>query len=282
MHDKRSKNVELTLTEILSYGTVRIECTGKNNQVTAGTGYVVEFKKDEVANTCITVIITNKSVVRGAEKGKLVFTRENEDEDPDDKKQHKVVLSQFEKKWVMHPDPSVDLCALPIDALVLKAQAKGIELFFTLIGMDLIPTEEQLDELDAMEEVVTAGFPDGLWDAVNNRPILRRGVTATHPRMDYNGKKELLIDAAAVPGTSGSPVLIIEENGYIDRDGNFYPDENRILFLGTLSAAPHQTTDDRPERSDVPAAASPHPPHPTFNLGVVIKSSRILELAALF
>ena len=95
-----------------------------------------------------------------------------------------------------------------------------------------------------MEEIVTVGFPDGLWDAVNNKPIFRRGVTATHPKLDYNGKKELLIDAAAVPGTSGSPVVIIEENGYFDRDGNFYPDENRILLLGTLSAASQPTTDD--------------------------------------
>jgi len=180
----------------------------------------------------------------------------------------------------MHPDPAVDLCALPIDALVLKAQAKGIELFSTVIDMDLIPTEEQLDELDAMEEVITAGFPDGLWDAVNNRPILRRGVTATHPRMDYNGKKELLIDAVAVPGTSGSPVLIIDDNGYIDRDGNFHHDENRVLFLGTLSAAPPPAPDDQPKRSDVPAAAAS--PHPPINLGFVIKSSRITELEALF
>jgi len=36
--------VELTLTELLSYGTVRIECTGKKNQVTAGTGYIVEIR----------------------------------------------------------------------------------------------------------------------------------------------------------------------------------------------------------------------------------------------
>jgi len=277
MHDKRGKNVELTLREILSYGTVRIECMGKNNQVTAGTGYVVKFKQDEEENTCIKAIITNKRIIRGAEKGKLVFTRENEDGEPDDKKQHKVSLSQFEKKWVMHPDPAVDLCALPIDALVLKAQAKGIELFFTVIEMDLIPTEEQLDELDAMEEVVTAGFPDGLWDAVNNRPILRRGVTATHPRMDYNGNKELLIDAAAVPGTSGSPVLIIEENGYFDRNGNSYPDEMRLLFLGTLSATSQVTTGavDVP----IPQGASSNSPS---NFGLVIKASRILELEALF
>ena len=62
MHDKRSKNVELTLREILSYGTVRIECTGKNNHVTAGTGYVVEFEKDGDTNISITALITNKSL----------------------------------------------------------------------------------------------------------------------------------------------------------------------------------------------------------------------------
>ena len=279
MHDKRGKNVELTLTELLSYGTVRIECTGKNNQVTAGTGYVVEFKQGEEANTCITAIITNKSVVRGAEKGKLVFTRENEDGEPDDKKQHKVSLSQFEKKWVMHPDPAVDLCALPIDALALKAQAKGIDLFFITIGMKFIPSEKQLDELDAMEQIVTAGFPDGLWDTVNNRPVLRSGVTATHPRMDYNGKQEFLIDAAAVPGTSGSPVFILDQNGYVDRDGNYYPDEDRILFLGTLTAGAHVAPEGQPQRSDMPAATSPYP---SINLGRVIKSNRLLELEALF
>ena len=279
MHDKRGKNVELTVTELLSYGTVRIECTDINNQETAGTGYVVEFEKDGDTNTSITALITNKSVIKGAEKGRLVFTQETEDGAPDDRNHHKVSLSQFEKKWVMHPDPTVDLCALPIDKLVLKAEAKGIQLFYPVITMDLIPTEKQLDELDAMEAIITAGYPDGLWDTVNNSPVLRSGVTATHPIKDYNGKKEFLIDAPTIPGTSGSPVFIIDENGYIDRDGNYYPDEDRILFLGTLSAGPHAAPEGLPKKSDITATVSPHLPS---NLGLVIKSSRILELAALF
>ena len=271
--------MELTVTELLSYGTVRIECTDINNQETAGTGYVVEFEKDGDTNTSITALITNKSVIKGAEKGRLVFTQETEDGAPDVRNHHKVSLSQFEKKWVMHPDPAVDLCALPIDKLVLKAEAKGIQLFYPVITMDLIPTEKQLDELDTMETITTAGYPDGLWDAVNNRPVLRSGVTATHPIMDYNGKQEFLIDAPTMPGTSGSPVFIIDENGYIDRDGNYYPDEDRILFLGTLSAGPHAAPEGLPKKSDITATVSPHLPS---NLGLVIKSSRILELAALF
>ena len=271
--------MELNLTDFVSYGTVRIECTDKNNQVMAGTGYVVEFKTDEETDTGITALITNKSIIRGAEKGNLVFTTESEDGEPDDKKQHKVSLRQFEKKWVMHPDSAVDLCALPMDALVLKAEAKGIELFFTVIDMGLIPTNEQLDELDAMEQIVTAGFPDGLWDAVNNRPVLRSGVTATHPRMDYNGKQEFLIDAVAMSGTNGSPVFILDQNGYVDRDGKYYPDEDRILFLGTLSAVPQATPESQLKKSDVPAVALAHPP---INFGRVIKSNRLLELEALF
>jgi hypothetical protein len=145
--------------------------------------------------------------------------------------------------------------------------------------MGLIPTNEQLDELDAMEQIVTAGFPDGLWDAVNNRPVLRSGVTATHPRMDYNGKQEFLIDAVAMSGTNGSPVFILDQNGYVDRDGKYYPDEDRILFMGTLSADPQATPEGQLKKSDVPAAASAYPP---INFGRVIKSNRLLELEALF
>lgn len=50
------------------------------------------------------------------------------------------------------------------------------------------------------------GYPDGIWDEFNNQPIVRRGITATHPKNDFNGKGEFLIDAVCFPGSSGSPV----------------------------------------------------------------------------
>lgn len=58
------------------------------------------------------------------------------------------------------------------------------------------------------------GYPNGLWDSQNNLPIIRRGITATSVKKDYNGKKEFLIDAAVFPGSSGSPVFIFNEGSY--------------------------------------------------------------------
>ncbi len=40
------------------------------------------------------------------------------------------------------------------------------------------------------------GYPNGIWDEANNMPIIRRGITATHPNFNYNGKPEFMIDAA--------------------------------------------------------------------------------------
>lgn len=269
--------MDLTLTELLSYATVRIECTTKNNQTTAGTGYLFEFKMNEETNTYTPVIITTKQVIRDAEKGKLIFTRENKDGDPDDKKHYKVSLSKFEEKWTMHPDADVDLCALPIESYLLKARAKGQELFYTPLEIPLIATEEEIDDLSAMEEIVTLGYPDGLWDSVNNKALFRKGVSATHPKLDYNGKQEFMIDTACMPGTSGSPVLIVNENGYSDRNGNNYPDATRLLFLGTLGAPPQLTTNI----ADAPTAQNGASNH-SSNFGLVIKASRIRELEELF
>lgn len=269
--------MDLTLMELLSYATVRIECTTKNNQITAGTGYLFEFKQNEETNSHTPVLITSKQVIRDAEKGKLIFTRENMDGDPDDKKHYKVSLSKFEEKWIMHPDADVDLCALPIESYLLKARAKGQELFYAPLEIPLIATEEEINDLSAMEEIVTLGYPDGLWDSINNKALFRKGVSATHPKLDYNGKQELLVDTACMPGTSGSPVLIVNENGYSDRNGNRYPDETRLLFLGTLCSPPQVTMDT----VDAPTAQGASLNH-SSNFGLVIKASRILELEALF
>ena len=47
-----------------------------------------------------------------------------------------------------------------------------------------------------------------LIDEVNNKPVVRKGITATDIRLDYNGRKEFLIDAACFHGSSGSPVFL--------------------------------------------------------------------------
>lgn len=90
-----------------------------------------------------------------------------------------------------------------------------------------------------------------------------------------------MIDIAAFPGSSGSPVLIFNEGGYRDKKGNMYWGNSRIILLGVLYAGPQATATGEiimTPNIQRPIAVSQIP----NNLGLVIKSERILELENLF
>jgi len=134
--------------------------------------------------------------------------------------------------------------------------------------------------LMAIEEIVMVGYPNGIWDHVNNPPVFRRGATATHPNTDYCGKKEFMIDAACFPGSSGSPVLLYNFGNYSDRKGNVIIG-SRIKLLGVLFAAPQHTATGEIVIANIPTAVKPvaisRIPN---NLGLVIKASRLMEFDA--
>ena len=79
------------------------------------------------------------------------------------------------------------------------------------IPQDLIPTTAQLNDLNGRMKFTMVGYPNGLWDTKNDLPIIRRGITATPAFRDYCGRDEFLIDAACFPGSSGSPVFILNQ-----------------------------------------------------------------------
>ncbi len=123
------------------------------------------------------------------------------------------------------------------------------------------------------------GYPNGLWDEVHNKPIFRKGITASHLKFDYNGKKEFLIDAACFPGSSGSPVFLLYEGAFNDRNGELYGG-TKFNLLGTLYAGPQHTAKGEimiKPINQLPTIMTSIP----NNLGFVIKSSRILELEKL-
>lgn len=67
------------------------------------------------------------------------------------------------------------------------------------------------------------GYPNGLIDYYNNLPILRSGITATQPKLNFNGKEEFLTDIHNFGGSSGSPIFIIREKlqQYNSNPGSF-------------------------------------------------------------
>ena len=87
----------LSITEQLSYATVRIECEYNNGGLGTGTGYFFIFKDDKASNTHIPVVITNKHVINGALKGKLIFSKKNEHGEPLDREHFGISIDNFRK-----------------------------------------------------------------------------------------------------------------------------------------------------------------------------------------
>lgn len=275
--------MNLSASEQLTYSTVRIECEYNDGTIGTGTGFFFQFLKDESSGRHTPVVITNKHVISCATKGRLIFTKANSAGEPLDTEHFQVYFNNFESLWRKHPSDDVDLCAMPIAAFLTEATKKGERLFYIPLDKTLLPKKEQLEDFSALEEIIMIGYPNGLWDSRNNKPILRKGVTATHPNRDYCGKKEFMIDAACFPGSSGSPVFVFNEGGYRDKKGNMYMGASRIILLGVLFAGPQHTAEGSIEIIDVPTSQKPisisRIPN---NLGLIIKAERIVEMEDLF
>lgn len=270
-----------SVSEQLTHCTVRIECQTLSGEVSVGTGFFFKFlQKGDPGDTHVPVIITNKHVIEGAQWGRFYLNIADENGMQIKGEREHFSMGEFEPAWIKHPDPNVDLCFLPLGNLMrLFYQTQRKHIYFMAIGKETIPSTEQLEGLATLEDIVMVGYPIGLWDKVNNMPIIRRGITATHPKLPYNGREEFMIDAACFPGSSGSPVVLYNETGYIDRRLSRFVPEPRVYLLGVLYAGPQYTATGEIEIVDVPTQKRPIAfSDIPMNLGYVINSRRIIEL----
>ena len=270
--------MEPSIMELLCSSTVRIETRDISNNCYFGTGFFFNLSVD---GNVVPLIITNKHVVKGMDRGYFVLTEQDKNGNPMYKQHFTVVIEHnFEKHWIMHPDPNIDLCVMPINPILeLGNKQYGKVFFHRAFDNSLIPVDEKLSEIDIAEEVFMIGYPNGLWDSVNNMPIIRRGTMATNISLNHNGKREFVIDAACFPGSSGSPVVLVNKNGYTDKQGNVKLGKRRLMLLGVLYAGPHLTVTGEieivtvPNLQQKPLAVS----HIPSNLGYIIKSDAILD-----
>lgn len=270
----------LTLAEQLMHTTVRLECSLHGGNTSTGTGFFFSFKIDE--QTHIPVIVTNKHVINNSVRGTFVLTISDKKGEPVIGSYERIVFDNFESLWVKHPDANVDLAVFPIAPIIRQAEQRGIKFYSPPLTEELIPTQEHLEDLSGLENVTMIGYPNGIWDEKNNMPIIRRGVTATSPKYDYNGLPIFVIDCACFPGSSGSPVLIFDQGGYMDSKGNLNLGGSRVLLLGALFAGPQHVAEGEIKTIQVPLQHVPISlskiPN---NLGFVVKSNKIHDFKAL-
>ena len=262
-----------TVAEQLLFSTLRIQ-----TETSVGTGFIVGHRWGHDKQGPF--LVTNKHVVDGSAKASLTFTLEMENDGakvPSLGQKHIVNLSEGGWVWTGHPSEDIDIAAMPLGPLVNHLRQRGICPFFRGIQTDLIPDEATLEDLDAVEDILFVGYPSGVYDQVNNLPVSRKGTTATHPSIDYNGRPIFLIDASVFPGSSGSPVLILDNGLSIKRAGT-KPRRNRVVFLGVLSQVLYREEDGTLEFRQTPASITPViRTREMLDLGLVYKARTVIE-----
>lgn len=131
--------------------------------------------------------------------------------------------------------------------------------FHCPLNEDIVATDDKLNQLSALEEVTMVGYPQSLCDEAHGLPIFRKGYTASHPAIDFNGEPIGLMDIAGLWGSSGSPIFIYKQNGYSDRLGNTYLGTGRTIFLGIQYAIPTYTAEGKIEVKVIPTDMTPVP-----------------------
>jgi hypothetical protein len=264
-----------SVSEQIMYCTVRlVGISASGAPASAGTGFFYNFLAAD--NKLVPVLVTNKHVVQSAPAVEYAVHAVPEGQTPPSLN---VTIRTELQEWINHPDEKVDLCGVPFGPIANRTNPAP---FFRGIGPDLVPSQQQLEDLDAVEDVVMAGYPNGLWDEENNYPLIRRGITASHPAIDFkvNGVATTVVDIAAFPGSSGSPVFIYNVGTVPNKNGTVGIGQ-RIFFLGVLFSGPQITTDGKIIIRNIPTVVEAVPQfNLMMNLGYIIKSKELEPLGS--
>jgi len=259
----------------LLFSTVRVDTELEDGSAGSGTAFVITHRH---ARGATPFIVTNRHLVEGVRRGGLIFTQQREGR-PDFGRSFQLNIDDFSAAWFHHPDAETDLTIIPLRPLERAARDMGVELYYQSIDSRSIPDAAQVRDFDALEEILFVGYPSGIWDQVNLMPILRRGTTATPLELDFEGRKQFLIDAAVYPGSSGSPVFVVRDDPLRSRAEG----ARTIWFVGVVAAVFFRQEQDEIVSVPIPASrGSGAVTTEMIDLGLILKAESVRELADVF
>ena len=264
----------MDLDELLIHTTIRIEADFPNDLHGMGTGFFFTFFSN--AQIQVPCIVTNKHVVDGAKSLKLRFSLSVDGKLAN--KQFTFELTDLENFIIYHPEKSVDLCIILIAELIKFFKDKKEKLFYTTLTESDIPDEKYIQEsVSNIEDITVIGYPDGIWDCANNLPIVRKGITATSLKYEFENTSRFLIDSAIYGGSSGSPVYIYNQGAYSIKNTLYAG--GRVKLVGIVYAVAQHKVNGEIKIVLAPAINSKPITETNIpnNLGVVIKAKKILD-----
>lgn len=261
----------IDISEQLMLSTVRLV----DNNGNCGTGYFFSF---DSSRGKVPVIITNKHVINNNPNEPMIFDVHLSSDGESDEG---IYSLKYATQWIFHSEK--DLCFTYVAGLFNSIEKiTGKKVFFKAFESQHIYSEEKLKQLSMMESVVMVGYPIGLYDRKHNYPIFRYGYTASHPGYDFNEEGIGLVDIACFPGSSGSPVIVLNQGIYKDKAGGIVAGADRVILLGTLFAGPTYNVDGKITIRDIPTAQTAMTESRIMiNLGFYIKAAALNEFATI-
>lgn len=266
----------ITANKNILDGTTALIETSNKNGTSRGTGFMFAIKmgQDEVAP----LLITNKHVLKEASTISIKLSLSS----PSDHTKKIGVAEYILKEGVNflvfeHPDEDIDLAAINIAAVLQNMTDSGYSGHGNMFSEGDLVSLDILGDLGLAETVVMVGYPTGLSDEKHNLPIIRQGTLASDPKIDFDGGRHFVIDCACFPGSSGSPV-VLKENNLITTDNGLVTFKKRPnKLIGILYAGPTHTSKGKIVIRDIPSsfdgfAEVSH----MINLGYVIPAKHIL------
>lgn len=257
----------------LFFTTVRIDAVAESGTTCSGTGFLFAHKVNEQT---FPFVVTNKHVVAGMSSGTLTFLV-RDGEKPKLGHGFRLTLKGWETMWFGHPVADIDIAICPFAPLEAHIkQQNSLDLFYRFVATEMIPSQAQMENLDALESVTFIGYPNGVWDNVNFLPIARKGTTASPIDVDFANTPHFLIDASVFGGSSGSPVFLVNQGMYTERGGTVIG--SRLYFLGVVSAVFYRTQLNEIVSVPIPTQIAPMAQQQEMiDLGIVIKARTVVE-----
>lgn len=253
------------ISDQLYYSTVKID--GNNS---TGTGF---FYFHDFGNGMAKVfLITNRHVVEPCQSGSIKFHASKNGYPHKELDVGKYVnldlnTAQWQQWWKFHPDHKVDIAVLDFTEIEQNLFQRNQHIYYKGLNNNQLIKADDYPDISSIQQVFYVGYPNGFIDNKNLLPIARSGYTASPIKFNFDGQKQFLIDSAVYPGSSGSPVCIINEGiPFIDRNNNLRIDVVRFIFLGILTGV-------KVER----VSTNPNEVKHYFNLGIVIKAECVNE-----
>jgi len=259
-----------TFDEQLMFLTVRLEGMKADGSPSTGTGFI--YRHPLSGERTLPMLFTNKHVVKGVVRLNVRVHLATDDTRamPSGILDTVTLDARSGMNWINHPDDAVDICGMPFLFLEKGLSGSNAFIYFKGVGVDMIPSQAQLDALGAVNQVLMVGYPNGLWDVNNNLPLIRAGITANHPAisMSINVEAESgqllkyqnqqVVDMTCVPGSSGSPIFIYDQGTHYDKaTKSNVMGGARVYFLGMLWGGPQQTVEGPIVVKPIPTNSAP-------------------------